>query len=409
MLVLLTLSNWKGTKVTKTTLHDAIEQFEVVEANPVKLEKLCQQIESLIPTGITFGPAPDYEDRCRAAAAIVEHMPKIDGWLLKLDFFDIDTIAQTRLDLAELMEPSAEISFENNLQEPSHQLREYRFKYNRKRRELIRGSLENAIDQVDQLIREARPIIEGMNASNSIPSNTLNELRTHFKEITTLMGSSMPRPGRWGDMSRHLSFGLVGDFNDIENFDWPTAKVDLRKNLYGQDEPKPVKISDLGQLVASKPSGPIPIKLNWKNLTDDEFERLIFALIVSEQGYENPEWLTQTRAADKGRDLSVTRVVKDGLSGSLRTRVIIQCKHWQEKSVSPIEVALLKEQMALWEPPRVDVLIIVTSGRFTTDAVAAIELQSRSDRALRIEMWAESHLEMLLAARPALIAEFGLR
>lgn len=223
------------------------------------------------------------------------------------------------------------------------------------------------------------------------------------------MGSSMPRPGRWGDMSRHLSFGLVGDFNDIENFDWPTAKVDLRKNLYGQDEPKPVKISDLGQLVASKPSGPIPIKLNWKNLTDDEFERLIFALIVSEQGYENPEWLTQTRAADKGKDLSVTRVVKDGLSGSLRRRVIIQCKHWQEKSVSPIEVALLKEQMALWEPPRVDVLIIVTSGRFTTDAVAAIELQSRSDRALRIEMWAESHLEMLLAARPALIAEFGLR
>jgi hypothetical protein len=395
--------------VTSTTLYDAIEQFEAVEANLVKLEKLCNQIESLIPTGITFGPVLAYEDKCRAAVAIVEHMPKIDGWLLKLDFFDVDAIAQTRFDLAELMEPTAEISFENSLQEPSRQLREYRFKYNRKRRELIRGALENAIDQVDKLIRETHPVVEQMEVHDAIPELALAELRTHFKEITTLMGSSMPRPGRWGEMSRHLSFGQVSDFHDIEKVDWPTAKTDLRKNQYGQDEPKPVKISDLGQLVASKPSGPIPTKLNWKKLTDEEFERLIFALIVNEPGYENPEWLTQTRAADKGRDLSVTRLVKDGLSGSLRARVIIQCKHWQEKSVSPTEVALLKEHMALWEPPRVDVLIIVTSGRFTTDAVAAIERQSQSDRALRIEMWAESHLEMLLAARPALIAEFGLR
>ena len=65
--------------------------------------------------------------------------------------------------------------------------------------------------------------------------------------------------------------------------------------------------------------------------------------------------------------------------------------------------------MTLWEPPRVDVLVIATSGRFTTDAVAGIERHRQSDHALRIEMWAESPLEMLLAARPALIAEFGLR
>ena len=50
-----------------------------------------------------------------------------------------------------------------------------------------------------------------------------------------------------------------------------------------------------------------------------------------------------------------------------------------------------------------------TSGRFTADAVALIEKQNQSDSALRIEMWAESHLERLLASRPALIAEFSLR
>ena len=59
--------------------------------------------------------------------------------------------------------------------------------------------------------------------------------------------------------------------------------------------------------------------------------------------------------------------------------------------------------------PKVDVLIIVTTGRFTSYAVAAIEKHNGGDRALRIQMWAESHLEGLLAERPALIAEFGLR
>ena len=41
--------------------------------------------------------------------------------------------------------------------------------------------------------------------------------------------------------------------------------------------------------------------------------------------------------------------------------------------------------------------------------VAVIEKQNQSDSALRIEMWPESHLERLLASRPAIIAEFSLR
>jgi hypothetical protein len=393
----------------RSTFYSALEKFEAIEANVEKLERLCGDIEKLIPPGIAFGPDPIYEDKCRAATAIVEHLPAIDGWRLKLDFLDLDDVAQIRFDLAEINEPAAEFSFESNLAEPSRQIREYRFRFNRKRRELVKQALDHAIDEVDRLIREVRRAVDGMEPPESMPNAALADLRTHYKEITTLLGSSMPRPDSWNDMGRHLHFGLVGDFHDIEGSDWPAAKASLRENLYNRDDPIPVSVGDLGELIASKPSGPIPTKLNWAKLSDEEFERLIFALIASEPGYENPEWLTQTRAADKGRDLSVTRVAKDGLSGHLRARVIIQCKHWLENSVSPKDVALLKEQMTMWAPPRVDVLIIATSGRFTTDAVAIIEAQGRSDRALKIEMWPESHLEMLLAARPALIAEFGLR
>lgn len=129
----------------------------------------------------------------------------------------------------------------------------------------------------------------------------------------------------------------------------------------------------------------------------------------AESGYENPEWLMKTNAPDRGRDLSVYRIYTDSLGGTIRQRVIIQCKNWQAKSVGPLEIATLKEQMKLWEPPRVDIHVIATSGRFTSDAVAIVEKHNQSDSALRIEMWPESHLERLLASRPGIIAEFGLR
>jgi hypothetical protein len=117
----------------------------------------------------------------------------------------------------------------------------------------------------------------------------------------------------------------------------------------------------------------------------------------------------RTNAPDRGRDLSVTRVANDPLGGTIRGRVIIQCKHWSDKSVSVADVSELRAQMKLWEPPRVDVLVIATSGRFSSDAVAWIEKHNAEDHALRIEMWPESHLERLLAERPALIADFRLR
>jgi hypothetical protein len=206
-----------------------------------------------------------------------------------------------------------------------------------------------------------------------------------------------------------MRFGMIGDINDIIEHDWPSVKAGLRKSLYGEHEPVPVDVEDLGALANTKPTGPVATKLKWENLSEDDFERLIFNLISAEQGYENPEWLMKTNAPDRGRDLSVQRVHNDNLAGTKRQRVIIQCKHWQSKSVAIADVASLKEQMKLWEPPRVDVHVIATSGRFTSDAVGAIERHNQSDSAMHIEMWPESHLERLLANRPALIAEFGLR
>ena len=66
-------------------------------------------------------------------------------------------------------------------------------------------------------------------------------------------------------------------------------------------------------------------------------------------------------------------------------------------------------QMKHWEPPRVDELIIATTGQFAADAVALIERRYHEREVPLVTMWPDKHLEFLLAARPHLVAEFGLR
>jgi hypothetical protein len=391
-------------------LAQALRQFEAAEANLVKLERLWDKAEGLIPQGIVFGDNPEYEAACRSIDLILHHLPKIDGWRPDIAPPDLNALAQDRLDAREIDEPEAIVAVESAISAPGRRIREYRFRFNQKRRALVRDRVRELGQTVDGLIpRIGESISDDANPNASLESDDWGLLRAAVSEIETLLGSSVERPPRWSDLRRHIGFALVCDFRDIRTHDWPAVKARLEKSLYAEDEPIPVNVDDLGELVSQKPKGRVPTKLNWAVLTEDEFERLVFALIANEDGYENPEWLMKVRAPDRGRDLSVTRVVHDALSGTKRERVIIQCRHREDKSISVQDIATLEEQVKLWDKPRVDVLVVATTGRFSADAVEAVETHNESDSALKIEMWPESHLERLLAGRPALIAEFGLR
>lgn len=396
--------------MAESSLNAALRQFEAVEANLVKLEKLLDDIIAAIPQGIVFGEDPEYDRDLWSFDALLKAMPAIDGWKPEIGFMGLNEIAQSRLDAQEIAEVELYVSIQESIDEPSRQLNEYRFRFDQKRRELVRDALVEAIDAVDGVLLRLESVCDSdQPGAQPVEDPLFEELKGQVATIETLMGSSIAKPSRWTDLLRHLYFGQVGDLRDILTMDWPTAKSDLRRSMYGEKEAVPTDVMDLAALVGSKPTGPVATRLQWENLEEDDFERLIFALISSEDGYENPAWLTKTSATDRGRDLSVTRVNDDPLTGTTRQRIIIQCKHWLTKSVSVADVALLREQMKLWEPPRVDVCIIATSGRFTTDAVELVEKQNGSDSALRMEMWPESHLERLLSSRPAIIAEFSLR
>lgn len=397
--------------MTESPLNNALKHFESAEANLIKAEKVLADIEAAIPTGIAFvGDDPVYEENCRAFEDILSALPRIDGWKPDIYLFSLDEIAQNRLDANEIGEVECLVSVEKQIGEPARLLREYRHIFNKKRKALIRDSLNESIDKIDGCLRRLSKLLETDKPQNELVIDSdFEEVKENIALIDTLLGSSVARPNRWRDLNRHLGFGMLGDLHDIVTHDWPPIRNALRKSMYGEKEPIPIEIEDLGDLVRSKPKGPVATKLKWDQLSEEDFERLIFGLISSETGYENPEWLMKTNAPDRGRDLSVYRVFADPLGGTIRQRVIIQCKHWLTKSVSPAEIGTLKEQMRLWEPPRIDVHVIASSGRFTSDAVSLVERHNQSDSAMRIEMWPESHLERLLAKRPSIIAEFGLR
>ena len=391
-----------------STLEQALQQFEAAEANLEKLEKLWEKISGHIPGGPAFGAPPEYDELCLAFRGILPALPAIGGVRVEDHLYDYDAAGQMRLDALEVGEIDAQVSVENALEEQGRRLREYRFLLNAKRRELVRGRMLTLIDEVDETLRLLVPSLGGAEVNEAVPEPNWSRLKEAIQEIATLLGSN-PKPPGWGTLMRHLHFGQMADLSDIHKVDWPAVKGGLRIGIYGEHDPVPVGVADLEDIVAARPQGPVTSRLNWSALTDEEFERLIFSLIGETPGYENPQWLQHTNASDRGRDLSVVRVDTDPLEGVRRHRIIIQCKHWLSRSVGPGDVSDVRSQMELWQPPRVDGLIIATTGRCTADAIALVEQHNQADRALHISMWPDSHLERLLAARPHLIGEFRLR
>lgn len=389
-------------------LNAALEQFDTVDANLRRLEKVWKEMRSLIPGGIVLGVSDDrrYENLRRSFHAISRSLPRIDGWRFTGEPLAPDEIAQHQWDANEVHEPAADILAHHEIYGSDVALDEYRFRFDSARRNLVRERVRELVREIDRLLPE---LVERVACNHDgVSDPDWSTLHDAIAEVERLAGNLTPRSGRWGDMKRHLSFAQGRDLHDIANLDWPSVRADLEMSLYSELEPLPVEVDDLAALVKARPTGRVSTKLAWDRLDDEDFERLLFNVVSSAPGYENPKWLTRTRAPDRGRDISADRVLPDSLSGVARHRVVIQAKHWLTKSIPPDEVSRAIASMPLLEPPPVDVLIIATSGRFTSDAVTWIEKHNNDRKRPTIEPWPESHLELLLAERPHLAREFRL-
>jgi hypothetical protein len=391
-------------------LNEAIADFDAAETTLRRLESVWERLTGLVPQGIAFAgdsaEGIEYEDLCRAFRDLADGLPPIDGFRIDAPPMPLDAIAQNRLDAQEIGFIEAITDVEAAISQPGEAIRECRFRFNRARRRVAR-------DRTLELIAEIEGHLQSLTSRIASDREPIDDpewakLWEALSEIERLAGSSTPRKGRWGELHRHLAWAQGVDLHDIAIHDWPSVLVDINAGLYTETEPMPVSGVDLGKLAESQLEGRVSTKLNWAAIDDEGFERLIFNLISNTPGYENPRWLTKTHAPDGGRDLSVERVHVDPLGGTKRQRVMISCKHWLSKSVGPDVVHAALARVPLSEPPPVDVLVVATSGRFTSDAVRVIDQHNNGRLRPEIEPWAESHLEGLLAQRPDL-APLGLR
>jgi hypothetical protein len=357
-------------------------------------------------TSDVSGPSEEDVDRDIERKDIERKFENIRKIMPKIDGFELVNKIQP-CDYAELDEPFAKSEYHRSLYEQGGVLKEYRFRLSSKRRQLVRGPIELICKDIDNLLNSLAAVAAELSPSEKMPDTGWTKLEEMITNLRTLLPPT-GKPPRWEMLLRHISFGTKGDYEDIVKLDWPKVCSGLKTILYGEEDPLPVATSDIGVLVASKPEGKVVTKLKWSNLTPDDFERLIFNIIVNTEGYEKPEWLMHVNAPDGGQDLSVFRITTDRLVAPRRERVIIQCKH--KKSVGLKDIPTLCDQMKLWEPPRVNEAIIASTGRFTKDMVTWVDQHNnQSENALKIELWAESHLEKLLSERPSLVAEFRLR
>ena len=381
-------------------------QFDAVEANIEKIARVWDRLSALVPQGY-FLVAPgdpaavEYRKLCYEFSDLLTGLPSIDGWTVTALPMDYDDIGRDRLDIAEIDEFAAKVSLEDRIDEPGKQIDEYRIRFARKRRELVRRRLEELIALVDGLI--AAPIVGDIAGWPG-----WSQLRETSGEIDRLLGAEA-RGHAWSDFRRHMTFAMAVDYHDIKERDWPIIRRQIHKFVYDSSTPTPVAIADLGSLVLSRPPGPASTKIEWKAIDGEAFENLIFDLVISTSRYENPQWLMQTNAPDRARDISVTRVHEDELIGTLRQRMIIQCKHWMSRSVADTDIANALTKMAHWEPPAVDIMVVATTGRFTADAVRWTEQHNHHGKRPLIELWPENAIERMLARRTPLVVKYGLR
>lgn len=392
-------------------LDELLTTLDKVAVNLTKLERVWERAQPYLPDSPSFGSHPEYQTLARTWQDLLSGLPPIDGWKIAEDLPDMDGLGGAFLEYAEIGE--LPVGAWAAASKPGEDLAEYRYRLTRARRRAVGSRLIELTEYVTTLLQR---IVEELPSrdSSAIELQAVSTPATQLvgeavAEIERLLGDTVQRTGRWADLHRHLRFSEVHDWHDIVEIDWPSVCADIEAAQVGDEDPIPVPDIDLGAAAATA-TGRVTTALDWSALKKaSEFERLLFDVLRGLDGYQNVQWLMNTNAPDRGRDLSLERVVRDS-AGTVRTeRVVVQAKHWTSKSVTPVDIWQSLASLSTWEPPIIRGLIIATSGRFTTDAVAVVEKHNVDGKMPYIDLWPENKIEILLTERPDLAIKYELR
>jgi hypothetical protein len=134
---------------------------------------------------------------------------------------------------------------------------------------------------------------------------------------------------------------------------------------------------------------------DWTKLTEAAFEELVFALISSDPAFGDTEWV-YPYANTIRRDISTVRAATNSEGRCACLRTLVQCRHPVSGQISFEELMLVKEQVALWNDPPFDVIVLATSGRFTDEAQRWAVVHNAASRKPRFELFSRDKLEQML-------------
>lgn len=146
--------------MSESPLNKALRQFEIVDANLGKADRLLEQLMAAIPKGIVFGSSVEYDQTWREFHDIVKALPRIDGYQCEAYAMTLDEIAQARMDASEMGDVEYTISTETRIDSTPKDLAEYRYRFNKMRRALVRDAINEVVDRADQRVRSLAALPE---------------------------------------------------------------------------------------------------------------------------------------------------------------------------------------------------------------------------------------------------------
>jgi hypothetical protein len=177
-------------------LTDALRAFEAAEANVARLENLWSQIEKEFPTGNVFQAAsPEYENRCRSYAAILDAFPTIDGWKPTETPLSLSDVNCHTIGAREVGDVEAQISLHDHLSVPGRELRDYRFRLDQQRRRLVRHIVADHISSIDRAIAGLQRSMAPDPIGNETVSDPQFEEVRNSVEAMNFIGC--PSPSSW--------------------------------------------------------------------------------------------------------------------------------------------------------------------------------------------------------------------
>jgi hypothetical protein len=181
----------------ESDLAAALAQFDRVGANLEKLERVWGELAEHMPQGIAFGcDTPETDDLMRSFVRIAQHLPAIDGFQITAEPLPLDAIAQMRFDAAEEGLMGLTFAVEDEIGAPGKQLAEYRFRFEKARRGLVRSHVLQIVDAIDALLRDVQAVDGGSEWRGDDRWGELHDLVAELDRLVGNLDRGRARDGR---------------------------------------------------------------------------------------------------------------------------------------------------------------------------------------------------------------------